>query len=73
MKSRIDWIVIYVLAFIVVLGRIGNATGSGHVLSEIIKLYPPIGPQQLGADIESLVEDLVVFLAVRHALKREVK
>jgi hypothetical protein len=43
------------------------------VLSEIIKLYPPIGPQQLGADIESLVEDLVVFLAVRHALKREFK
>jgi len=32
-------------------------------------LYPPFSAQMIGADIESLLEDYIVFIACRHMMR----
>lgn len=66
MRQRIWLISLNALAIVIVLGRIGWALyGSEGFWVGIFKLYPPFGAEQIGADVESVVEDFVVFLAIR--------
>jgi hypothetical protein len=73
MKSRAGWAVIYILAVFIVLARIGNALNPGHRIEGILKLYPPLSGEQIGADVESLFEDLIVIVAIRHSLRKDSK
>jgi hypothetical protein len=61
--------VLYLLAILFILGRIGNTLyGDQGFWTGIIKLYPPLSPELFGRDIESLGEDFIVFLAIRHTV-----
>jgi hypothetical protein len=62
--KRFWTVVLYVLAGVIILGRIGTTLDKGFWLG-FMKLYPPLSSQMIGYDIESLGEDLIVFLAVR--------
>ena len=65
MKSKFWTVLLYALAILIILGRIGNAIGSAHPWLAVLKLYPPLSGEMVGADIESLGEDLILFLAIR--------
>jgi hypothetical protein len=64
MKSRFWTAVLYILAVFVILARIENAIEHGFWIGAL-KLYLPVSPELIGADLESLGEDLIVFLAIR--------
>jgi hypothetical protein len=67
MKQRLWWVALNVLAVIIVLARIRWALyGLEGFWTGIIKLYTPFGAEQIGADFESLVEDWIVFVVIRH-------
>lgn len=74
MRKRILWAVLNVLAVLVLLGRFAGASlHPDRIWFEIFKLYLPVGPQQLGADIESLLEVCVVVMVVRHMFESTAK
>ena len=60
--KRAGWIIAYVLAVIIVLARLGDATT--HGVSGLLKIVPLSGAQAGGYMIEGLVEDLIVVLAI---------
>lgn len=71
MKSRFWTSVLYVLAALIVLGRIGNALyGTDGFWAGMIKLSSPVNTQLIGADVESLGEDVILFLAIRDIVLR---
>lgn len=66
MKSRIWTAVLYVVAILIIFGRIGSALDNSHgFLLGIINLYLPFTPEAIGYDFASLGMDFIVFLAVR--------
>ena len=67
MKRRIGIGLLYFLAVIVILGRIGSALDSQHPWREVIKLYPVTTGEAIGADLESLAEDALVIAAALHS------
>ena len=70
---RIFWIaILYLLAILLVVGRIGAALGhydNRDFLIGLLNLYPPTSFERFGYDLASLAEDLIVFLAIRHAAR----
>lgn len=64
MKSGFWTRVLYLLAVFVILARIENAIEHGFWIGAL-KLYLPLSPELLGADLESLGEDFIVFWAIR--------
>jgi hypothetical protein len=66
MKRRIGIGLLYVLAVVVILGRIAGTIGSKNPWGEVIKLYPITTAEAWGYDIESLAEDVIVIAAVWH-------
>ncbi|HEX3661647.1 MAG TPA: hypothetical protein VHU89_09465 [Acidobacteriaceae bacterium] len=69
MKSRTLWIILDILAVVVVLGRIGSAMSGTHFWLDIVKLYPPLSGELVGADIESLTEYFLVIAVIVHNLR----
>jgi hypothetical protein len=57
-------VILYVLAVFIILARIENTIEHGFWVGAI-KFYFPFSPELIGADLESLGEDLIVFLAIR--------
>lgn len=69
--KRIGSYLIYVLAVFIVLGRIGNALNDAHFIHGMLKLVPPTNGQAIGYNIESLVEDLIVAIAIFRVIRRK--
>ncbi len=67
------WIVLYVLAVVIVLGRVSNAISSDHFWRELIKIEP-LGntssvAEWIGEMCEGFLEDYVVFIVVRRLIR----
>jgi hypothetical protein len=60
--KKAGWIIVYVLAVIIVLGRLGSSTTQG--LYGLLKVAPLTGAQAMGYVIEGFVEDFIVVLAI---------
>jgi hypothetical protein len=71
MWSRIKWGFVYLFATFVILGRIGNALYHDGIFIGLVCLYPPVSFEAIGFDAMSLFEDWVVFVAVRHLLRKK--
>jgi hypothetical protein len=68
-KSRTWTVILYVLAVLIVLGRIGNALDDPHGFwAGIVDLAPPFSAELIGRDVASLGMDLIVFVASRDIL-----
>jgi hypothetical protein len=75
MKSPKWWIVLYVLAAIIVLGRIGNAVVyPDHFWRELLRIEPLGSATSVGEWIgwigEGLLEDFVVFVVIRRLVRK---
>ena len=68
------WIALYVLAALITLGRIGAALSNpDHFWQGLIKLVPITGVQEMGFNIESVVEDALVFFAILSCCQTRVR
>jgi hypothetical protein len=68
------WIVLYVLAVVIVLGRVGNAIGSDHSWRELIRIELPGNgssvPEWIGYTCEGFLEDYLVFIVIRRLVRK---
>jgi hypothetical protein len=72
MKGSRWWILVYVLAVFIILGRIGNVMNAqGPVWKALLSIRTPLSPQAIGYIFEGLVEDFIVFLAIRHIFSKD--
>ena len=66
-RHRFKIALLYILALLVVGGRLGNALSHpDHFWSSIINIHVPISSEALGADAWSLLEYFVVYSAGSH-------
>jgi len=75
MKSSKWWIVLYVLAVVIILGRIGNAVEyPGHFWRDLTKVEQLGDATSVGEWIgyigEGLLEDCVVFVSIRRLFRK---
>jgi len=71
-RKKVGWIVIYIVAVLIVVGRIGGALTGGHgIFRGLIKLVPPTNAHAIGYNIESLVEDVIVIIAIIGMVKNK--